>query len=99
MMVGRGLVNRAAALILSLLLLAFAGPARAEDGHSLWLRYAPLDDEARNRLGRVQPNVIGDIADPTNFALDGDTTSTANMGSGSSRGPARNSAFARGRKT
>ena len=40
MMVGRGLVNRCAALFALLLAIALPGMARAEDGYALWLRYA-----------------------------------------------------------
>ena len=57
MMGGRDLVNRCAALLASLLLLALAGPVRAEDGHALWLRYAPLEGEALERLRAFDPRV------------------------------------------
>ena len=57
MMVGRGLVNRCAALLVPLSLLVLAGPARAEDGYALWLRYAPLEGEARERLEAFDPTV------------------------------------------
>lgn len=57
MMVGRDLVNRCAALLALLLPLALAMPAQAEDGYALWLRYAPLDGEARARLEAFDPRV------------------------------------------
>ncbi len=66
MMGGRGLVNRCAALIASALLLANAGPARAEDGYALWLRYAPLEGQALERLRAFDPGyeqVIHDQSD------------------------------------
>jgi alpha-glucuronidase len=57
MMVGRGVVNRVAAL-LALILLGLAMPARAEDGHALWLRYAPLEGEALERLRTFNPRIV-----------------------------------------
>jgi len=57
MMAGRGVVNRIAALLALVLLLAFAGPARGEDGYALWLRYAPLEGEALERLRVFNPRV------------------------------------------
>jgi alpha-glucuronidase len=61
MMVGRGPVNRgvdrAAAWLLALVALALAGSARAEDGPALWLRYAPLEGEARQALDDFNPRV------------------------------------------
>jgi alpha-glucuronidase len=62
MMIGRGLVNRSAALFVLLLSLALAGPAKAEDGYALWLRYAPLEGPARERLEAFDP-AVGIVAD------------------------------------
>jgi alpha-glucuronidase len=50
MMGGRGLVNCRAALLTLLASLPAAAPAQAEDGYSLWLRYAPLEGAARERM-------------------------------------------------
>lgn len=61
MMRVRELVNRlavAAALGVSALLMAPA--ARAEDGYDLWLRYAPLEGAARDRLAEFDPIVVID---------------------------------------
>ena len=55
MMGGKGLVNRCAALVTLLLLPVLAGPARAEDGYALWLRHAPLEGEALERLEGFGP--------------------------------------------
>jgi alpha-glucuronidase len=63
MMGGKGLVNRCAALVTLLLFLVLATPARAEDGYALWLRYAPLEGEALERLEAFNPRV--------DFASDG----------------------------
>ena len=57
MMVGRGLVNRLAALIALVLTIAMPGAARAEDGYALWLRYAPLEGEALERLRSFNPRL------------------------------------------
>ncbi len=67
MMGGRGLVNRCAALVTLVLSLVLAGPARAEDGYALWLRYAPLEGEARQRLEALSPAAIRSAgeSDPT----------------------------------
>ena len=54
MMGGRRVVNRVAALFVAVLSLVLAGPAAAEDGYALWLRYAPLEGEALERLRRFQ---------------------------------------------
>ena len=51
----RRLTDCLAALALSLLL---AGPCLAEDGHSLWLRYAPLSDDAAIGDARFRPTAI-----------------------------------------
>ena len=58
MMVGRGLVNRCALLLAVLVSLAVAGPARAEDGYALWLRYAPLQGQELARLQAFNPRVV-----------------------------------------
>src|SRR5690606_17373936 len=57
MMGGSGLVNRCAALIAAVLLLALPSALRAEDGYALWLRYAPLEGEALERLRAFNPRV------------------------------------------
>jgi alpha-glucuronidase len=64
MMVERGVVNRVAAP-LALILLAAAMPARAEDGHALWLRYAPLEGEALERLRAFRGMFYAETHDPT----------------------------------
>jgi len=47
------------ALIAALFLLALAGPAKAEDGYRLWLRYDPLPAEVRQRFApRVTEIVV-----------------------------------------
>ncbi len=56
MMRGRELVNRLAAVCLTALAaLSFTSPAQAEDGYDLWLRYAPLEGEALERLREFDP--------------------------------------------
>ncbi len=56
MMRGRELVNRIAAVCLTVLAaLSLASPAQAEDGYDLWLRYAPLEGEALERLEAFDP--------------------------------------------
>ena len=57
MMVGRGLVNSCAALLALLLSLALTAAAKAEDGYALWLRYAPLEGEALERLRAFNPEI------------------------------------------
>ncbi|GMN14099.1 alpha-glucuronidase [Altererythrobacter sp. MTPC7] len=58
MMRGRLLVNRLAVLFAALLAGVLAGPpVQAEDGYDLWLRYAPLEGEALERLRAVEPLV------------------------------------------
>ena len=48
---GRGLVNHLRALIAAAAIAALPfASAQAEDGYDLWLRYAPLDGEALERL-------------------------------------------------
>jgi alpha-glucuronidase len=61
MMVGRGLVNRCAWLLCALFSLALAGPAKAEDGYALWLRYAPLEGEALERLKALDGVVYAEV--------------------------------------
>ena len=68
MMAGRGVVNRIAALLSLALLLALAGPARAEDGHALWLRYAPLEGQQLEGLKAFNPHIPFNVEgsdDPT----------------------------------
>ncbi len=65
MMGGRGLVNRLAALLVALVLLACAGSAQAEDGYALWLRNAPLEGEARERLRAMTGLVYAEAEHPT----------------------------------
>lgn len=67
MMRARGLVNRLAVAFAALLAaLAPVAAAEAEDGHALWLRYAPLAGMELARLERFNPVVdIGDASDPT----------------------------------
>ncbi|MBO9519237.1 MAG: alpha-glucuronidase [Porphyrobacter sp.] len=62
MMIGRGLVNRCAALAVLFLAFVAGGPARAEDGYALWLRHAPLEGEALERLRRFSGVVIEEEA-------------------------------------
>ena len=51
MMRGKRLVNRLATLIAMILVCLLAdASARAEDGYDLWLRYAPLEGEALDRI-------------------------------------------------
>ncbi|KRA80830.1 alpha-glucuronidase [Altererythrobacter sp. Root672] len=65
-MIGRGLVNRCAALTVLFLGLVLGGSARAEDGYALWLRHAPLEGEALTRLRSFSGVVVtGDSANPT----------------------------------
>jgi alpha-glucuronidase len=65
MMVGRGVVNRVATLFVAVLSLAVAGPARAEDGSALWLRYVPLEGEALERLEAFGGPFLAETHDPT----------------------------------
>jgi alpha-glucuronidase len=61
MMRGRGLVNRLgkafAVLLAPSMLLCLPATAKAEDGYELWLRYAPLEGEALERLRVFNPRV------------------------------------------
>ncbi len=53
------LVNRLASCLPALLVAGFAlSPASAEDGYDLWLRYAPLEGEARHELQRNAPQIV-----------------------------------------
>ena len=58
MIMGRGLVNRLLALLAALAALGLAPSARAEDGYDLWLRYAPLQGEAKAKLEAFEPTYI-----------------------------------------
>ena len=64
MMVGRGLVNRCAALLALVLTIGLPGTARAEDGYALWLRYAPLHGSELKRIERIPGLVYGVTGDP-----------------------------------
>ena len=58
MMRGKRLVNTLATMIaLGLGCALAAAPARAEDGYDLWLRYAPLEGEALDRLRDFAPEI------------------------------------------
>jgi len=46
------------ALIAALFLLALAGPAKAEDGYRLWLRYDPLPAEVRQRFAPSVTEIV-----------------------------------------
>jgi len=62
MIMGRGLVNRLWALITAAAFAALpVASAQAEDGYDLWLRYAPLEGEALERLQAFDPVVTLDI--------------------------------------
>jgi alpha-glucuronidase len=65
MMGWRGVVNRVAALFVAVLSLVLAGPAQAEDGYALWLRYAPLEGEALERLRALTGQTYADTREPT----------------------------------
>lgn len=67
MMRGRGLVNRLGILIAAILGAGVAAvPLRAEDGHALWLRHAPLHGEARARLAALDGAVLAEpLHEPT----------------------------------
>ena len=55
---GRGLVNRLRVLTAAAALAALPfAPAQAEDGYDLWLRYAPLEGEAGERLAAYDPAI------------------------------------------
>ena len=58
MMRGRTLVNRLATLLVVLVAIVCAArPLAAEDGYDLWLRYAPLEGEALQRLRDFSPKI------------------------------------------
>jgi alpha-glucuronidase len=58
MMRGRVLVNRLATLLVALVAIVCAArPLAAEDGYDLWLRYAPLEGEALQRLRDFSPKI------------------------------------------
>ena len=46
------------ALAAALAVLTLPGAAMAEDGYKLWLRYAPLQGEAKARLEAFEPTYI-----------------------------------------
>ncbi len=63
---GRGLVNRLATAFLGAFALLLSAPAaQAEDGYDLWLRYAPLEGEALERLEAIQPFITITTDNPT----------------------------------
>lgn len=64
MMRRRELVNRLAGALAALLAALLAGaPALAEDGYELWLRYAPLEGAARERLLAFDPRIAVETYD------------------------------------
>lgn len=67
MMRGRRVVNRlfgAAALLAAAC--SLGSPAQAEDGYDLWLRHAPLEGEALERLRAIEPAIhVPQLNDPT----------------------------------
>ena len=64
MMTGRGLVNRCALIVALLISFLAAGPAQAEDGYALWLRYAPLHGRELGRIKQIPGTAYGDNGDP-----------------------------------
>jgi alpha-glucuronidase len=64
MIMGRGLVNRLLALAAAFAALALPCAAQAEDGYQLWLRYAPLEGPALERLRAFDPRVVEEVSDP-----------------------------------
>jgi alpha-glucuronidase len=64
--VGRGLVNRLWALMSAAAFAALPfAPASAEDGYELWLRYAPLEGEALERMQEFNPLILSvSLQDP-----------------------------------
>ena len=58
MIMGRGLVNRLLALLAALAAVPLPSAARAEDGYKLWLRYAPLEGQAKAKLDAFKPRVL-----------------------------------------
>ena len=61
------IVNRLAAALAAAAAMFTAATAQAEDGYALWLRYAPLEGDAKHALERFDPRVepVSDSADPT----------------------------------
>ena len=70
MMRGKGLVNRLAVFVATLCVagLPLSG-VRAEDGHDLWLRHAPLEGAALVRLQAFGRDVRAERGDDTTVAL------------------------------
>ncbi|WP_151972774.1 alpha-glucuronidase [Erythrobacter sp. EC-HK427] len=65
---GSRIVNCLCGAILALTALAVPSVLRAQDGYDLWLRYAPLDGEALERLRRLDLHPVAsdsDASDPT----------------------------------
>lgn len=70
MMRGRGLVNGFAMIVLALSAGGLAAaPVRAEDGYALWLRHAPLEGEALERLRAAAPIVPVNVGGPDSPTL------------------------------
>ena len=66
MMRGKKLVNRLAVIMAAAIAIVCApASSRAEDGYDLWLRHAPLEGEARQRLDAFNPHVseLGPVSD------------------------------------
>jgi alpha-glucuronidase len=53
------------AQIVCAMLVGFGAPARAEDGHDLWLRYRPLEGVARTQVRNAAAAVVQQSNDPT----------------------------------
>ncbi|HSG35583.1 MAG TPA: alpha-glucuronidase [Sphingomonadaceae bacterium] len=62
-MIGRGPVNCWSAVFAALLLILLPARAAAEDGYDLWLRYAPLEGEALERLREFDISVTINLYD------------------------------------
>jgi alpha-glucuronidase len=70
MIMGRGLVNRLLALIAAAALAALPiTAAQAEDGYDLWLRHAPLEGAALERLRAFDVSVSTDLYDGEDTAI------------------------------
>jgi alpha-glucuronidase len=65
MMSERGPVNRWLAALAVLLLVSLPARVVAEDGYGLWLRYAPLEGEALERLRAFDGNAYAEAGNPT----------------------------------
>jgi alpha-glucuronidase len=52
-------------LFLMLLSMLVAGPARAEDGYDLWLRYQAVEADARTRYAAAATELVGAAPSPT----------------------------------